>query len=217
MRERRLPLGEGDLSGTTDKAGRPRPRLCFRKGCGRLYAPTAWDQRFCGVPNCLAELRRWERVTGRLAPPGSPRRSDEQEVDYGLRCCARPACETEFFARSPNHHVCASCRAVVQAEQARVRQRNRRQRLAQTAGARAAAPVEAASVAADDGRHASHDLWQSVTFCERPGCYEARRSSPCRATRYCGADCARAVRRVLDRERRWRPAAPRTTLDRAPP
>jgi hypothetical protein len=40
-------------------------------------------------------------------------------------------------------------------------------------------------------------------FCDRPGCYEAVRSScRCRA-RYCSDGCRQALQRVRDRERKW--------------
>lgn len=46
--------------------------------------------------------------------------------------------------------------------------------------------------------------------CARPGCHEPPRSTICNPARYCDASCRRAVRRVLDRERKWQS---RGTLD----
>ena len=44
-------------------------------------------------------------------------------------------------------------------------------------------------------------------LCARPGCYEPAPKLGCRLgcsqARYCGPDCCQAVRRVLDRERKW--------------
>ncbi len=40
-------------------------------------------------------------------------------------------------------------------------------------------------------------------FCDRPGCYDARRSSSRATARYCSDDCRQALRRVTDRERKW--------------
>jgi hypothetical protein len=48
-RHRRLP-----------RARRPRPRTCFRKGCGRKYQPRCWNQRYCQDPECLRQVRRWQ-------------------------------------------------------------------------------------------------------------------------------------------------------------
>jgi hypothetical protein len=40
-------------------------------------------------------------------------------------------------------------------------------------------------------------------FCDRPGCYDPVRCS-CRArARFCSDECGQAMRRVLDRERKW--------------
>ena len=38
----------------------PRPRSCFRKGCGRKYQPWRWNQRFCQDPKCQREVHRWQ-------------------------------------------------------------------------------------------------------------------------------------------------------------
>jgi hypothetical protein len=40
-------------------------------------------------------------------------------------------------------------------------------------------------------------------LCARPGCYEPAPKLGCSQARYCGPDCCQAVRRVLDRERKW--------------
>jgi hypothetical protein len=43
----------------------------------------------------------------------------------------------------------------------------------------------------------------STSFCDRPGCYDPVRCS-CRArARFCCDECGQAMRRVLDRERKW--------------
>ena len=64
-----FPLGVaapvGTLHGThrhshLPRARRPRPRTCFRKGCGRKYQPRCWNQRYCQDPECLRQVRRWQ-------------------------------------------------------------------------------------------------------------------------------------------------------------
>ena len=40
-------------------------------------------------------------------------------------------------------------------------------------------------------------------LCERPGCYEPAPKLGRNQAHYCGPDCGQAVRRVLDRERKW--------------
>lgn len=41
-------------------------------------------------------------------------------------------------------------------------------------------------------------------FCNRPGCYRAVRDCSRRQARYCSDECRQAVKRVHDRERKWR-------------
>ena len=36
------------------------PRVCLRKGCGRVYQPRRWNQRYCQQPKCLLKVRRWQ-------------------------------------------------------------------------------------------------------------------------------------------------------------
>jgi hypothetical protein len=44
----------------------------------------------------------------------------------------------------------------------------------------------------------------STFLCDRPGCYESPLKSVRNPARYCGRACRQAVRRVLERERKWR-------------
>jgi hypothetical protein len=41
---------------------RPRfpARTCHRKGCGRIFCPRSWNQRYCREPECLRLLHRWQ-------------------------------------------------------------------------------------------------------------------------------------------------------------
>ena len=55
----------GTLHGThghsrLPRARQPRPRTCFRKGCGRRYQPRRWNQRYCQDLECLRQVRRWQ-------------------------------------------------------------------------------------------------------------------------------------------------------------
>jgi len=79
---RAFPLGVaapvGTLHGThrhsrLPRARRPRPRTCFRKGCGRKYQPRCWNQRYCQDPECLRQVRRWQ-----AAHRQAERRQDER-------------------------------------------------------------------------------------------------------------------------------------------
>ena len=35
-------------------------RVCLRKGCGRVFQPRRWNQRYCQDPECLHLVRRWQ-------------------------------------------------------------------------------------------------------------------------------------------------------------
>lgn len=54
---RYLPLGHHQNS-TLPLASRG--RVCLRKGCGRQYQPSRWNQRYCGDPECRRLVRRWQ-------------------------------------------------------------------------------------------------------------------------------------------------------------
>lgn len=43
----------------TRTSGLP-PRTCLRKGCGRIFPPQCWNQRYCQDPECLKLVRRWQ-------------------------------------------------------------------------------------------------------------------------------------------------------------
>ncbi len=51
---------------------RPRPRRCLRKGCGHIYTPQRWNQRYCQNPECRRLVRRWQ-----AAQRQARRRQDE--------------------------------------------------------------------------------------------------------------------------------------------
>lgn len=37
-----------------------RPRVCLRKGCGCVFQPKRWNQRYCQDSQCLRLVRRWQ-------------------------------------------------------------------------------------------------------------------------------------------------------------
>ena len=36
------------------------PRVCLRKGCGRIFDVRSGNQRYCQDPECLRQVRRWQ-------------------------------------------------------------------------------------------------------------------------------------------------------------
>lgn len=59
----RPPLGQDQHNFSpslpTRTSGLP-PRTCLRKGCGRIFQPQCWNQRYCQDPECLKWVRRWQ-------------------------------------------------------------------------------------------------------------------------------------------------------------
>ena len=132
------------------------------------------------------------------------------------RICLRKACGRRYQPRCWNQRYCQEpdCRRQVQRWQAARRQARRRQdeaAKAQHAQAQRArrqrtltspqAPANPEVVAARG--HAAKSFLPTP-FCDRPGCYEPPLKSGRNQARYCCQACRQAVRRVLDRERKWR-------------
>jgi hypothetical protein len=137
-----------------------RPRSCLRKGCGSLYHPTQWNQRYCQQADCLRQVRRWQ---------AAKRQRDHRRLP----------------ANRKRH-----------AEAEAQRRRDRAERQARQD------PVAVEATVHLDGAW-SRSKTIPAEFCDRPGCYEPLSGDSRAPTRYCGADCRQAVRRVLDRERKW--------------
>jgi hypothetical protein len=56
-------MGQGQLTSPTRRSPsthRFPPRICHRKGCGRVFSPQSWNQRYCQDPECLRLLHRWQ-------------------------------------------------------------------------------------------------------------------------------------------------------------
>jgi hypothetical protein len=95
---------------------RPRPRTCFRKGCGRKYQPRRWNQRYCQEPECQRQRRRWQaarrQARHRQSPEAKVRhaqaeRARRQRTKAAAQAAQRPGPTTprghaaEFSSRSP--------------------------------------------------------------------------------------------------------------------
>ena len=139
----------------TSRRRRLRPRVCFRKGCGRRYVPRRWNQRYCQDPECLREVRRWQAKQRQRRRRASPQGRKQHR----------------------------------QAERARRRE----------AKERGQNPAKRSTDCARG--HAGEK--SSDLFCGRTGCYEPPQPSLRTPACYCGPTCRAAVRRVLDRERKW--------------
>lgn len=144
-------------------ASRLRPRICLRKGCGCVYQPRRWNQRYCQQAECLREVRRWQAAK-------------------------RQRSHRRLAANRKRH-----------AEAEAQRRRDRRTQRAQ----RDATVIKETTVQAEQDGAWSRSKLPSGDFCDRPGCYEPLPDDSRAPARYCGSDCRQAVRRVVDRERKW--------------
>jgi hypothetical protein len=143
---------------------------------------------------------------GRRASPRRPR----------ARICLRKGCGRKYEPRRPNQRYCQDpeCQRLVKRWQAAKRQAKRRQNDAakaehteaerarrQRATSSSQAPKPSAIAAARG--HAAR-IFSPTSLCDRPGCHEPPPKSGRNQTRYCCSACRQAVRRVVDRERKWR-------------
>jgi hypothetical protein len=135
------------------------------------------------------------------------------------RICLRQGCGRTYQPRRWNQRYCQDpdCQRQVRRWQAAKRQRKRRgdadgrEKHAQTERERRKRrQAESYGLSADGS--SSGDVrppaWSRSkkfpeTFCDRPGCYAAARSSDRAPARYCGDACRSALGRVRDRERKW--------------
>lgn len=53
-------MGHNQHTPTVKHSRRFPSRTCLRKGCGQVFQPRRWNQRYCREPRCLRELRRWQ-------------------------------------------------------------------------------------------------------------------------------------------------------------
>ena len=131
------------------------------------------------------------------------------------RVCLRKGCGRKYQPKRWNQRYCQEpeCLRLVRRWQAAKRQARRRQDeavKAEHAQAQRARRQHAATssqsprpleVAAARG-HAAKTFSPAV-LCDRPGCHEPPPKTGRSQARYCGYGCRQAVRRVLDRERKW--------------
>ena len=134
------------------------------------------------------------------------------------RICLRKDCGRKYQARRWNQRYCqdAECLRQVRRWQAAQRQAKRRQdKAAKAKDAQAQRarrrrvislpqppqPLKDPEVAL--ARCHAAKIFFPFPLCERPGCYESPPQSSHNQAKYCCSSCRQAVRRVLDRERKW--------------
>ncbi len=156
---------------------------------------------------------------GRVQNTVNNERKSTTAVRLPPRLCLRKDCGTRFQPIRWNQRYCQrpDCLREVRRWQAAKRQRRRRQspqqrqqhaqaerqRREQKKRQVTSSNTATKQSSSDQDRAWSRSKTSFEDFCDRPGCYEARRSSSRAAARYCSDACRQALRRVTDRERKW--------------
>jgi len=150
------------------------------------------------------------------ANPTSERSRKTRRRALRLLTCLRKGCNRRFLPGSWNHRYCRDpdCAREVRRWQARKRQERRRSTEAGKAAhreaekRRRAALPERREAARRQGAEGSATgprghAAPGGKICDRPGCFAPPAEAVNGQARYCRAGCRQAVRRVLDRERKW--------------
>jgi hypothetical protein len=162
-----------------------RQRQCLLKGCEQWYCPARPQSRYCSEA-CRREARGWRRWQSSRRWRGSERgRSSRRR--QGQRYRQRRQQRADVVA-APTRIDAGPSGPVV-------------------------APSAAQRTSTFPGREGQRPARIPENYhghaCHRPGCYELfplRPRSP--GQRFCCAQCRRALRRVLDREAKWRRRRP---------
>ena len=76
------PTIAGQSPASSRATGRWPPQACLRKGCGNVFRPRRWNQRYCQDEQCRRELQRWQnsqRQQRRRQRPAARRQHAERE------------------------------------------------------------------------------------------------------------------------------------------
>jgi hypothetical protein len=134
----------------------------------------------------------------------------------GWRTCLRKGCGRRYQAGHWRQRYCRKpdCQRELRRWQAARRQRQRRataegrEQHARAERERRRRKEESKDVRGDPGLRrcawSRHKKISGGPTCDRPGCFESPRPSIRTPARYCGNECRRAMRRVRDRERKWK-------------
>jgi hypothetical protein len=162
-----------------------------------------------------------------VGPPEYVRSDRPQQHSPSRYCriCLLKGCERHFLPSHPLQRYCSKLcqqaardwqrwraarryRATAQGRQQRCAQSRRyreRQRQRRAAAAAEQAAQETAADQREGQRYPDFSEDFSGTPCRRPGCYELFQPRPHEPAQcFCCSACRRALRRVLDREARWR-------------
>ena len=166
---------------------RGRRRRCLLKDCECWFQPGCPQARYC-CSGCQQEGERWRRLRGnqqyRASEGGKARRREQSQRrrERQRQFSVAPVC-----ADQPEVHI----------ERASV--------VVESAAATSADVASSAALEREGERPAEFLGIGAARSCARPGCYclfVPKRCAP--GQRFCCLECRQALRRVLDREARWR-------------
>jgi hypothetical protein len=172
---------------TQQPRGQQRPRLCLLKGCDRTFCPQQPQQRYCRAA-CQQEAVRWRgwhsARTYRASAQGKRCRR-QQAYRHRQRCRQQRVNRWEETLRAIEAQVAR------EAEEAE------------------ALVANTAQLEPPERRVGQRPAPTPEDFpclpCRRPGCYVLFPLRPrVPQQRFCCGLCRQALRRVLDREARWR-------------
>ena len=102
-------MGQRQHTPRSRRVARPlqRRRTCLRKGCGRVYSPARWNQRYCQEPECRRLVLRWQAAKRQRAHrrlPQNRKRHAEAEAkrrrDRRAQACPNDDTDVE---KTPDH------------------------------------------------------------------------------------------------------------------
>ena len=123
-----------------------------------------------------------------------------QPIRWNQRYCQQPHCLREVRRWQATKRQRRRRQSPQQRQQHAQAERQRRKQKKQQAIPKSTTPNQPTS---GPDRAWSRSKNSDQDFCDRPGCYDPRRSSSRAAARYCSDNCRQALRRVTDRERKW--------------
>lgn len=128
---------------------------------------------------------------------------------WNQRFCQEPACSLELrrWQAAKRQRRCREDPASRQRHAASQRRRRRqaREKAALAAASRPSGAVDATAKPVVDQPPGAWSRCKRYPkdFCDRPGCYEPTREALRVQAKYCSDACREAMRRVVDRERKW--------------
>ena len=97
-------MGHIQHTPTVKPAARRSPsRTCLRKGCGQVFQPGRWNQRYCRDPDCLQEVRRWQAAKRQRVFRQSPEnRKRQAQAEARRRRARKEAAAAEGATKHPS-------------------------------------------------------------------------------------------------------------------